>query len=200
MMLVAHGVAFPWRLFHLADGQNFIGEWLSQIWLSDFGRMLPSLIRPNLAAVVAGLLFIVALALPLRRLPRFVLPLALAVFIAAWFWFGRKPGDRIEFEDAVVDKSSGELFPHPYAVSRFIYRGGWVVHAGDVLTFPARGGASMIEYQAAAPSVIEVGGHAYQFPATGQAYGSARVELPRSGMTTLRCLAGSANLDRMNHE
>lgn len=200
MMLVAHGIAFPWRLFHIADGQNFLGEWLSLVWLADFGRMFPSFIRPNLAAVVASILFVVALFLPLRRVPRAVLPLVLAAAIAVWFTFGRKPADRVEFEDVVVDKSSGELYPHAYAVSRFIYRGGWIVRPGDFLTFPARRGASTIEYQAAGPVVIELGGRAYELPATGAAYGRVRVELPSNGMTVLRCLSGAANLDRMDHE
>ncbi len=200
MMLVVHGVAFPWRLFHIADGQNFIGEWLSLVWLTDFGRMLPSLIRPNLAGLVACVVFALLMLLPLRRAPRALLPLALAAAIAVWFYEGRKPGDRIEFEDVVVDKSSGDLYPPLYAVSRFVYRGGWIVHPGDILTFPARGGASTIEYQAAGPAVLEIGGRVYTLPATGPAYGRARVELPRSGMTTLQCLSGVANLDRMDHE
>lgn len=200
MMLVAHGVAFPWRLFHIADGQNFLGEWLSLVWLADFGRMFPSFIRPNLAALVASILFVVALFLPLRRVPRAVLPLVLAAAIAVWFSFGKKPGDRLEFEDVVVDKNSGELYPHPYAVARFIYRGGWILRSGDFMTFPARRGASTIEYQAAAPAIIELGGRAYELPATGAAYGRVRVELPSNGMTVLRCLSGAANLDRMDHE
>lgn len=204
MMLVAHGIAFPWRLFHIADGQNFIGEWLSLVWLADFGRMLPSLIRPNLAGVVAGIVLVLVLLLPLlfplRRVPRAVFPIALAAVIAVWFYQGKKPGDRIEFEDIVVDKSSGDLYPPLYAVSRFVYRGGWIIHPDDVLTFPARGGASTIEYQAGRPAVIELGGRAYELPATGAAYGRVRVELPHSGMTTLHCLSGVANLDRMDHE
>lgn len=200
MMLVAHGIAFPWRLFHIADGQNFLGEWLSLVWLADFGRMFPSFIRPNLAAVVASILFVVALFLPLRRVPRAVLPLVLAAAIAVWFTFGKKPADRVEFEDVVVDKSSGELYPHAYAVSRFIYRGGWIVRPGDFMTFPARRGASTIEYQASAPAVIELGGRAYELPATGAAYGRVRVELRSNGTTVLRCLSGAANLDRMDHE
>ena len=200
MMLVAHGIAFPWRLFHIADGQNFIGEWLSLVWLADFGRMLPSLIRPNLAGVVASIVFVLLMLLPLRRAPRALFPIALAAVMALWFYQGKKPGDRIEFEDIVVDKSSGDLYPPLYAVSRFVYRGGWIVHPDDVLTFPARRGASTIEYQAGHPAVIEIGGRAYELPATGAAYGRVRVELPRGGMTTLRCLSGVANLDRMDHE
>jgi hypothetical protein len=208
MMLVAHGVAYPWRLFHIADGQSFIGEWLSQTWMSDFGRMLPSLVRPNLAAVAASVALVVAMLIaalkPGGRLHNrgyaAALPIALAMFIAAWFALGKRAGDRIEFEDAFVDKSSGDLFPPLYAVSRFVYRGGWIVRPGDVLTFRARGGASTIEYQAAQSAVIELGGRAYELPATGAAYGRVHVELPHSGITTLRGLSGAVNLDRMDHD
>jgi hypothetical protein len=200
MLLVAHGAAFPWRLFHIADGQNFIGEWLSTTWGSDFGRMLPSMIRPNLAALVAGILLVVAMLLPLRRVPPAAFPLALALAMAVWFSFGKRPGDRVELEDVSVIHDGGELFPQEFTVARFRYRGGWVARAGDALTFLARGGASTIEYQAGKPAAIEIGGRAYELPATGPGYGRARIELPRSGMTTLHVLSGAVNFDRLDHE
>jgi len=56
MMLVIHGAAFPWRLFHLATGENFIGETLSTRWHSDFSRLMPSFIRPNVAATTSSIL------------------------------------------------------------------------------------------------------------------------------------------------
>jgi hypothetical protein len=62
LMLVIHGAAFPWRLFHLATGENFIGESLSTIWRSDFSRLMPSFIRPNVAAIVASVLLVIAMA------------------------------------------------------------------------------------------------------------------------------------------
>jgi hypothetical protein len=61
LMLVIHGAAFPWRLFHLATGENFIGESLSTIWKSDFSRLMPSFIRPNFAAVVGSVLLVAAM-------------------------------------------------------------------------------------------------------------------------------------------
>jgi hypothetical protein len=213
ILLVVHGLAFPWALFHIADGQNFIGEWMSDTWVSDFSRMLPSFVRPNLAAVWASIAFVALLVAtavmahaptkpsvepsPLRRA---ALPVILALAIAVWFSAGRRPGDRLEFEDVVVDHTGGELFPNAYTVSRFVYRGGWIVHAGDLLRFPARRGPSIIEYQAARPAVLEIGGRAYAFPATGAAYGRERIELKGTGITTLHCLSGDVNLDRMDHE
>lgn len=210
MLLVIHGIAYPWALFHIADGQNVLGEWMSQTWFHDFGRMLPSFVRPNLAAVWASIALIAllvvmavirrpapAVASPLRRA---ALPLILALVIALWFIAGNRPGDRIEFEDAVIDHSGGELYPQQYAVSRFVYRGGWIVRAGDVLRFPARRGPSVIEYQASVPAVVEIGGRTYAFPATGAAYGRVRIELTGSGVATLHCQSGEVNLDRMDHE
>ncbi|PYQ58371.1 MAG: hypothetical protein DMF58_15545 [Acidobacteria bacterium] len=34
--VTAHGLAYPWRLFHIANGENVVGETLSTIWHSDF--------------------------------------------------------------------------------------------------------------------------------------------------------------------
>jgi hypothetical protein len=69
LMLVVHGAAFPWRLFHLANGENFVGESLSATWRSDFSRLMPSFIRPNVAATVGSLVLVGALvaAALLRR-------------------------------------------------------------------------------------------------------------------------------------
>jgi len=58
--LVIHGAAYPWRLFHIANGENVAGEWLSNAYHADFSRLFPSFIRPNFAALVAGALLIVA--------------------------------------------------------------------------------------------------------------------------------------------
>jgi len=63
LMLVVHGAAFPWRLFHLANGENFIGESLSTIWRSDFSRLMPSFIRPNMAAVVGSVALLITMIL-----------------------------------------------------------------------------------------------------------------------------------------
>src|SRR4051812_16546079 len=63
LMLVIHGATFPWRLFHLATGENFIGESLSTIWRSDFSRLMPSFIRPNTAAVMGSLALGVAMVI-----------------------------------------------------------------------------------------------------------------------------------------
>jgi hypothetical protein len=63
LMLVIHGATFPWRLFHLATGENFIGESLSTTWHSDFSRLMPSFIRPNTAATVGSVVLVMALVI-----------------------------------------------------------------------------------------------------------------------------------------
>jgi len=195
--VTVHGLAYPWRLFHIANGENVFGETLSAIWHSDFNRLFPSLIRPNTAAIVAAIL--AAIAFVVFRSGRTILPAVVAAGIALAFFFGRKPGNHVEFEDAYVMHNGGELYPYVYQVQRFAYRGGWIVHAGDSMRFAAREGPSLLRYSTAVPASIEVAGAAYALPPT-QGYGTARVSVPHDGIVELRCLAGVANLDRMDHE
>ena len=170
---------------------------LSSIWHSDFSRLFPSYIRPNVACVVAALLAIAAFAL--FRTGRSLMPAVIAALIAIAFLFGRKPGNRIDFEDAHVIHQGGELYPHEFQVQRFLYRGGWIVRAGDSLSFLARRGPSVLQYSASGPAMIQLGRDAYLLPPTN-GYGSIRVNIVRSGRVDLRCLSGAANLDRMDHE
>jgi hypothetical protein len=195
--VVVHGLAYPWRLFHIENGENIVGETLSTIWHSDFSRLFPSFVRLNFAAIVAAVLAIAAVIL--FRSGKTVSPAALAIILAAAFVAGRRPGGRIEFEDAHVIHRGGELYPHEFQVQRFAYRGGWIVHPGDSLSFLARGGPSILQYAAGTPSMIQLGRNAYSLPPTS-GYGSARVNIPQSGRVELRCLSGIVNLDRMDHE
>lgn len=194
--LVIHALTFPWRLFHIASGENWMGESLSAAWHSDFSRLFPSFIRPNRAALVASLILIVGLLIV--RSGRLLHPLFVTFVLAAMLFAGRSPGSRIEFEDAHVDHRGGALDPAEYQVQRFLYRGGWVVHPGDALSFQARRGRSVLEYSSEGGSVIELGGTAYQLPPTPG--GFAAVDLARGGRVELRCISGSVNLDRMDHE
>ena len=195
--LVVHGMTYPWRLFHIENGENFIGETLSTIWHSDFSRLFPSYIRLNYAAYVAAAVLVVAIAL--FRTGRTAWPIAIAA-LAVGFVFGLRPGNRIEFEDAHVIHRGGALYPYVWQVQRFLYRGGWIVGAGDSMSFLARGGTSVLQYQADAAATVQLGTRTYALPATGAAYGAAPVEIDHSGRVELRCLAGSVNLDRMDHE
>ncbi|HJW92530.1 MAG TPA: hypothetical protein VJ901_02830, partial [Thermoanaerobaculia bacterium] len=59
--IALHGIARPWSLFHIANGENNVGEYLSTLYHSDFSRLFPSYIRPNFAAIVAPLAVLLAL-------------------------------------------------------------------------------------------------------------------------------------------
>jgi hypothetical protein len=204
LALVIHGAAFPWRLFHLATGENFIGESLSTIWHSDFSRLMPSFIRPNLAAVVGSVLLVIVLivvALECVRRPwPTISPLVFATLLLVAFTYGRSPGDRVEFEDAHVTHAGGEMFPTEWTVARFLYQGGWIVRRGDSISFLAKAGRSTVRYQSQSGATIEVGGGAFVFPPTGSNYGYLSINLAATGRTSLRCIDGSANLDWIRHE
>src|SRR5207302_5974361 len=133
-----------------------------------------------------------------RRLT--AVPLLFAVILLAAFTFGRRPANRIEFEDAHVTHNGGEIFPAEWTVARFLYQGGWIVRRGDSVSFLAKEGRSTVRYQSQTGATIEVSGHAFVFPPTGANYGYLAVNLAATSRMTLRCIDGSANLDWMRHE
>jgi hypothetical protein len=197
--LTIHGLVFPYRLFHIANGESPLGDWLSEQWHSDFSRLIPSTIRPNLAALVAGVLLVAMLVV--FRSGRTFTPAVAALLAGLLFATGLNPGSRIEFEDAHVIHNGGELYPREYQGQRFLFTGGWIVRAGDSLSFLARVGRSRLRYQSARGATIQLDSHAYDLPPTrGMETGMVDVQLPRDGRVELRCLAGAANLDRMDHE
>ena len=200
MGLVAHGVAHPWRLFHIANGENLVGETLSRLYASDFSRLFPSFIRLNAAAVVGSVVLVVALVVfAFVRGRRFPAPLAIsfvALLLAAGFVAGQRPGSRVEFEDAHVIHRGGELFPHQYTVARFAYRGGWIIHGGESLSFLAKSGPADIEYTTGLTTAIRVDGRTYPLEA-GPGYRTLRVHIEKPGRVELVCLYGGVNLDRL---
>jgi hypothetical protein len=193
--LIAHGMAYPWRLFHIQNGENVAGETLSMIWHSDFSRLFPSFIRLNFAAIVASIIAVILIVIPWRVRWMWIAPAVLAIAFVA----GRRPGNRIEFEDAHVIHRGGELYPPEFQVQRFAYRGGWILRSGDSLSFLAREGVSRLQYSAPTDSMLQIGRDAYVLPAV-KGYGEVRVTLPHSGRVELHCLGGTVNLDRMDHE
>ena len=214
--LVVHGLAYPWRLFQIANGENFIGETLSTIWHSDFSRLFPSFIRLNFAAGVASGLLIAAILLwaviprdPLRKYDEdpspssrlgMTGPLGMTVALAILFVIGRRPGNRIEFEDAHLIHRGGELYPPQFQVQRFMYHGGWILRAGDSVSFLARAGPSILQYAAPQQAVIQIGERVYPLPPTAKNSATSRIDIAGDGRVELRCISGTIFLDRMDHE
>jgi hypothetical protein len=205
--LVAHGVSFPWRLFHIASGENAVGEQLSLVWHSDFSRLFPSFIRLNEAALVGSVIFIgamVAIALGGHRIfirvaPPQILAGAVSLLLAVGFKAGMSPGRIVEFEDVHVMHYGGELFPEEYQVARFLYRGGWRLRAGDSLSALFASGPARLRYRANVETLLEVSGHAYVLPPSPDATLELFVD-SRSPRVVVRCISGDVILDRMAHE
>lgn len=199
--VVIHGLGVPWRLFHIANGENAVGEWLSTMYRADFSRMFPSFIRLNDAALIGSVVLIVILILArFVRLPSHVIVSATALAIACGFVVARQPAATIHFEDAHVVHEGGELYPHEYTPIRFHYRGGWVVNAGETMSFLARQGSHTLHYVTGPGARIVIDGNETRLPPSHDRYTTARVTVPRTGRVTLRCIEGAVNLDRMDHD
>lgn len=198
-----HGVAHPWRLFHIANGENVTGEMLSRLFESDFSRLFPSFIRVNNAAWIAAAAVVLALTIIrfTRWAPRTELIAAGAVLvIALGVAAGQRPGKVVQFEDEHVVHRGGSLYPEVYTVARFMYRGGWILRGGDSVSFQVRRGRSRLHYVTDAPATIEVGGRAMQLPVTGVHYTPIAINFEKEGRVEIRCLSGAVNLDYMVHE
>ena len=206
--LTIYGLVVPWELFHIANGENAVGEWLSSKYHSDFSRLFPSFIRLNRAALVAscGAAALGGVLLLLRRgrrshiFPQQLIAPVVALALVFAFEAGRQPGNTIEFEDAHVIHSGGAMYPPYYTVARFLYRAGWVLHDGQSVSFLARSGPSVLQYACATPVTIEVDGTAMTLPPTGVRFGTAPIDLARSGRISIRCVSGTIDLDRMDHD
>ncbi|HEX8619059.1 MAG TPA: hypothetical protein VF911_15855 [Thermoanaerobaculia bacterium] len=205
--LTIHGLRYPWRLFHIANGENALGEWLSHTYRADFSRLFPSFIRMNDASwigvlVLSALCIVAAVRTALRRnaaRQTSATPLFIALFallLAAGFHSGKQPGARVEFEDAHVIKEGGELYPELYTMMRVTYRGGWIVQSGHSLSFLARRGTHTLHAITGLGATFEIGGHAYHVEPHPE-YQRIRITIPEDGRVTLRCVSGALNVDRM---
>ncbi|HYI11304.1 MAG TPA: hypothetical protein VEK57_19775 [Thermoanaerobaculia bacterium] len=194
--LVIHGIAYPWRLFHISNGENPIGEWLSHAYRADFSRLFPSFIRENSAAWIGAAVVVLIVLAGVRRWKLdLAIPLA-SLALAAGFSYARQPASHVEFEDAHVVREGGELYPQVYQVMRVAYRGGYVLETGESLSFLAGAGTWRLEAITGLGATFELAGHAYTI-APDERYQAVRVTIPESGRVTLRCLSGAVNLDRM---
>ncbi len=200
--LVIHGLAFPWRLFHIANGENAVSEWLSRLYGVDFSRVFPSFIRMNDAAWVGVgvvLAMIVLLATARERSIAPVIIAAFALVVSVAFLYARQPASHVELEDAHVVDEGTELYPPFYTLMRVAYRGGRILDANDSLTFLAREGNWTLHAITGLGATFELGGHAYRIEPDPR-YQTIRVRIPRSGPVTLRCVSGAINVDRMERD
>jgi len=204
-----HGIAFPWRLFHIADGQNAFGEWLSLHQGSDFSRLFPSFVRLNRAALIAGaiLVMVMLMMVVFSRVswrPRILMPVSVALMCVAIVLLvgaGRKPGPVVEFEDAHVEHMGGALYPEQWTVARFRFRGGWALAPGDKLTFKAREGRSVLHYFSTTGALLEVASDELVLPVTlGWTAVPVTLDDVDPERFTIECISGTAVLDRLQHE
>lgn len=202
--LAVHGLVWPWRLFHIFNGENAAGEWLSARFDSDFSRLFPSFVRLNEVAwpgfaVIVVLIVWIGLrarsdsAVPPRPL---LAPSLAALALVLVFQIGRAPASRVDFEDAHVVHRGGRLSPDLYTMMRWAYRGGWVVQGGESLSFLAREGRWTLHFVTGLGATFDLAGRPYRVhPAEG--YQAVDVDVPADGRVELRCLTGAINLDRM---
>jgi hypothetical protein len=198
--LVIHGLAYPWRLFHIANGENAVGEWLSRLYGADFSRVFPSLIRVNDAAWVWSAVALAA-AFILSRTKRngWITIAVCALVLAAGFHYARQPASHVEFEDAHVADRGAKLYPELYTLMRVAYRGGKVLNAGDSVSFLAREGDWTLHAITGLGATFELAGRAYRIEPDVR-YQNVRVQIPKSGRVTLRCVNGAINVDRMERD
>lgn len=194
--LVIHGVAYPWRLFHVANGENNIGEFFSTLYGADFSRLFPSFTRLNDAAWIGSVAIVLLFVIARLKIPSQLQIALVALAISGAFVYAKQPATTIEFEDSHVFARGGRLFPDLYVLHRYAYRGGRILHGGESLTFLAAPGTYTFDYVTGVGAMIELEGRAYHLPPS-PSYASARVVVNRGGRVTLRCVSGSVNVDRM---
>jgi hypothetical protein len=201
--LVIHGIAYPWRLFRIADGESVVGAMLSRNYGADFSRLLPSLIRPNAAAVVWTLLLVMLVVLLVRgrkSMRAATAAVVLSVGIAAAVTLATMPGRIVHLEDAHVTRHGGELFPHEWTVARFRFEGGWTLREGEAVSFRIRPGQVTIHYESPEGATIALGEREVELPPT-RGWASVSADVPRSReRVMLRVLEGAATFDRIAHE
>lgn len=201
-LVVVHGVAYPSRLFHIANGESWIGEWLSVRHQADFSRVVPSLIRFNSAAVVFAVALLVVAGLvawrgrdPLRRFGA-AAPLVASLAIAVAAVIGAAPGRIVHFEDAHVRRAGGELEPHRWTVARFAYTGGWKLRHGDSLSFRHRGGHAVLYYKTGMEALLQIDGRAIRLEPALR-FAAVPVRLSGAEEHQIVCVGGEIILDRV---
>jgi|GEM_PF-1154924 len=203
IVIALHGIAYPWRLFQMAGGENFVGEWLSIHNGSDYSRIFPSFIRLNEAAVLGSILFCVAFLLstvrPLARIATsspfttslFTLAVALMVSVAG------SAGPVVHLEDAHVTHEGGALSPARFTVARFMHTGGWRMDVGSTASFRLPPGRANLFFTSDSGATIILDGSPIMVPATSGHWLVSEVLIDESGRHHLEVRNGSLVVDRI---
>lgn len=202
-LLSIHGLAFPPRLFHIASGESRVGEWLGAMTGSDFSRLLPSLVRPDIETMYWAITLLVVVGwVAVRRIRPAgnaqVVAAVTAVVIAVGAWKGIQPGRLVEFEDSHVLHAGGELYPEEWTVARFRFSGGWALHENESLSFRHVGGDVAIDYYSDQATILEIDGVDVELAMSNE---YSRLILPLDvrpdSRYEIRCLKGAVILDRL---
>ena len=182
---------------------NWLTETLATVggtFVTLLRAVVPPLVFLAIVAsiVLAAVLLLFALVRTKWSWPVPLVVAAASAVIAAGFAAGLQPSERIEFEDAHVVHNGGELYPHEYAVARFVYRGGWILHEGQSASFLAKEGPATLHYITGIRVRIQIGSRVYDLP-PGREYKALPIMIDRTGRIVLRVLSGSVNLDRLEH-
>ncbi|MGA7617276.1 MAG: hypothetical protein WBX15_19095 [Thermoanaerobaculia bacterium] len=208
MGLTAYGIAYPFGLFHIENGESRFGEYLSHLYHADFSRLLPSFVRVNEAAVIASAILaagVIIGALTRRREwrmePKHSFSVAVAALvIAGGFRLGMQPAAVVQFEDAHVIREGGELYPKRWTVARFLYTGGWRLTPGSRLEFRFRSGSSLLWYSSDGDVTLDVDGKVVTLPPTDGRFLPFRIQVPAREEHSILAVSGEAIVDRIEHE
>jgi hypothetical protein len=159
LVLALLWVSAPGWTYNFANGTSRVLDHLAAQLGVDVARVVPSYLRTR-AAVWWGPLAAVLLALywriPVRRLEErgtaagsaalgaaLLLVGATAVLIGA----ARLPTRTLEIEDAIAEKSGGELNPPMWTIDRWRYRGAWLLPEGERIVVPVAAGGDRVSIE-----------------------------------------------------
>ncbi len=205
-LITIFGLAKPWALFHIANGESRMGEALSRTFSADVSRTIPSFIRMNDAAIVAsGALIVFFLLISIRPLRRAmashvtslftaIASLVLAGCVAVAF----TPAETVHLEDAHVRKVGGSLYPDEYMVARFRFEGGWEMKAGDSASFKMASGPVRLRYSSTAGASMRFNAITVALPSTNGSYQIVSIPSFPGGLAEISMIEGGAVLERIS--
>ena len=110
------------------------------------------------------------------------------------------PATRVDFEDAHVIHDGGKLYPDRYTLMRATYRGGWVLEAGESVSFLAREGTHTLHFITGLGATFELAGRAYSRRRRTSAIRPCACTIPQRRTRHAALLSGAVNVDRMERD